>query len=83
MIKKNQKPKVKYDKESRVLSFEFSDKKSVDSDLQSNAVVDYDKLGKIVRISFYNLNFSAFRRLAKPLRGISLSARSMGVEVAG
>ena len=82
MIKKNQKPKVKYDKESRVLSFEFSGKKSVDSDIRSNAVIDYSESGEIVRINFHSFNFNNFRRLVKPLKHSYQLARSMGLEVA-
>ncbi len=81
MINKKQKPKVKYDKEDQILSFEFSNKKSVDSDIQANAVIDYGKLGEIVRINFYNFNFDNFQRLIKPLRRVYHPARSMGVEV--
>lgn len=61
MKKKLQAPKISYDKESQVLSIEVQKAKSVDSDIQRNIVVDYDKKGQIVRINFYNFNFDTFR----------------------
>ena len=82
-MKKNIKPKVKYDKDSQVLSFEFSDNRSVDSDVRENAVIDYGRSGEIVSINFYKFNFNNFRRLVKPLRVLPNIARSMGIEVTG
>lgn len=59
MNKKN--IKISYDKESEVLSIEAKRGKSVDSDIQGNIVVDYDKKGDIVRMNLYKLNFDKFR----------------------
>jgi len=53
-------PKISYDKESKVLSVEVEKAKSVDSDIQRNIVIDYDKKGNIVRVNFYNFDLSAF-----------------------
>lgn len=66
MKKKNL--KILYDKESEVLSFELASKKSVDSDIQGNVVVDYDKAGKIVRINLYDFSMDAFRDNRKSVR---------------
>jgi len=82
-MKKNIKPKVKYDKDNQVLSFEFSNERSVDSDIRENAVIDYGRSGEIISINFYKFNFNNFRRLVKPIRLFPRTARSMGIEVVG
>jgi len=56
------KPKIAYDQESNVLSVEFRNAKSVDSDIHDNVVIDYDKAGKVVRVNMYNVNFSDFMK---------------------
>lgn len=55
------KPKILYDKESKVLSIEVEKVKSVDSDISGNVVIDYDKNGKIARVNFYEFNFNDFK----------------------
>ena len=54
-------PKISYDLESKVFSIQIKAGKSVDSDIQGNLVVDYDEKGNILRINFYDFNFSRFR----------------------
>jgi len=61
-------PKISYDKESQVLSIEVGRKKSIDSDIQGNVVIDYGKDGEIVRINLYNFSFDAFRNHLKELK---------------
>jgi len=56
-----QKIKLSYDKNSQVLSVEVGRGKSVNSDIQGNIVLDYDKKGKIVRINLYGFSFDQFR----------------------
>jgi uncharacterized protein YuzE len=70
----NKQPKIIYDKESKVLSWQLKVGKSVDSDIDDNVVIDYDKKGKIVRINFYNFSLEslkkykgAFKRLKKSI----------------
>lgn len=74
MSKKN--VKIIYDKKSRVLSVEVGGGRSVDSDIQGNIVLDYDKGGKIVRINLYDFSFDQFRSQRSALkqftRGIAL-----------
>ncbi len=82
-MKKVIKPKIKYDKDSQVLSFEFSNNPSVDSDIRENAIIDYGRSGEIISINFYKFNFNNFRRLVKPIRALPQVARSMGIEVVG
>lgn len=53
--------KIVYDKEVDVMSIELRRAKSVDSDVNGNVVIDYDKNGKIVRINFYNFNLDSFK----------------------
>lgn len=65
------KSKISYDKESQVLSLEVQKAKSVDSDIQNNVVIDYDKNGKVVRINIYAFNFDNFKNGAKALRSFA------------
>ena len=67
--------KIIYDAQRRVLSIEIEKKKSVDSDIQGNVVIDYDKQGKIVRINLYDFSFDAFREIRKSLKSFSGNAR--------
>ena len=69
MSKKN--IKIAYDRGSKVLSVEIGKKKSVDSDIQGNIVLDYDKSGKIVRINLYDFSFDAFRESGRALKGFA------------
>ncbi|MEK7500599.1 MAG: DUF2283 domain-containing protein [Patescibacteria group bacterium] len=68
---KKKSPKIEYDKESQVLSVVVKPGKSVDSDIQDNIVVDYDKSGKIVRVNFYGFNFDNFRNNLKALKNFA------------
>lgn len=71
-MKKNKKNiKIEYDKESNVLSVEMGKVKSVDSDIQGNVVIDYDKKGKIARINLYDFSFDDFRENQKALKRFS------------
>ena len=53
-------PKIDYHKAEDILSFRFSNAKSVDSDIQGNVVVDYDKKGNIVRLDIMKVNLDNF-----------------------
>lgn len=57
------KQKIEYDKESKVLSIEMRKGKSVDSDIHDNLVIDYDKMGNVVRVNLYGVDFSAFKEM--------------------
>lgn len=54
--------KVTYDKEAKILSFRLSPKKSVDSDVQENVVIDRDKNGAIVNIEIMDVEMGEFRK---------------------
>lgn len=69
-MNKNQ-AKISYDRENKVLSLEIKKAKSVDSDIQGNVVVDYDKNGKIVRLNIYGFNFDSFHGNLKILKDFS------------
>lgn len=43
-------PKIQYNPEVKILSIRFHDKKSVDSDVKDNVVLDYDERGHLVNI---------------------------------
>ena len=64
------KPQIKYDKNSKILSLSLSRKKSVDSEVKDNIVVDYDKNGEIVNIDIMKINLKEFTKIQKlvPLR---------------
>lgn len=73
------KPNIHYDRGSGVLSIEVKRAKSVDSDVQEKAAIDYDRRGNIVRINLYRFSFDAFRKGRKAIRSF---ARRSGVPVA-
>jgi len=54
--------KIKYDKETKILTIRLSDKKSVDSEARGNVVVDYDKERKVVNIEIMNISLEEFGR---------------------
>ena len=64
-------PDIIFDKESQALSIEMSKKKSVDSDIQGNVVVDYDNQGNIVRINLYQFNFDLFHSNLRVLKNFA------------
>ena len=68
-------PKIIYDAASKVLSVEIEKKKSMDSDIQGNVVIDYDKQGKIIRINLYDFSFDSFREIRKVLKIFSDHAK--------
>lgn len=43
-------PKIEYDSEVKILKIRLSNKKSVDSDIKNNVVLDYDAQGNVVNI---------------------------------
>lgn len=75
---KKSSPKILYDKESQVLSWQLKKGKSVDSDIQGNVVIDYNRAGKIVRINFYHMNFEDFKEHKKDFQRF-VSARQMAI----
>ncbi len=68
---KKSNPKISYDKESSVLSIEMKRAKSIDSDIQGNVVIDYDKKGDVVRVNLYNFSFTEFRDNLKTLKNFA------------
>lgn len=57
------KPKANYDKKVHILHIRFGKEKSVDSEVQGNLVVDYDKSGKIVNIEVMDFSLDEFLRV--------------------
>ena len=68
---KKRKTQISYDKESHVMSIELLKSKSVDSDVQGNTVIDYDKNGNIARINFYEFNFDDFKNTIRTAKNFS------------
>jgi len=73
------KPKISYDKESRVLSLEFKKAKSVDSDVRGNIIIDYNEKGQIVRIDVYDFSFDDF---IDDTSGLKHSLKNFGIPFA-
>ena len=59
------KPQIKYDKKSNILSIRLSKKRSVDSEVKDNIVIDYDKNGEIVNIEIMKINIEEFAKIKK------------------
>ena len=59
------KPQIKYDKKSNILSIRMSKKKSVDSEVKENVVIDYDEKGEIVNIEIMGVSLSEFVKVKK------------------
>lgn len=55
--------KIKYDKETKILSIRISNKRGVDSDAKGNIVIDYDKKGNIVNIDIMKISLDEFSRI--------------------
>lgn len=49
-------PKIHYDPEVKILSIRLLNKKSVDSDVKNNVVLDYDSEGNLVNIDIMEIN---------------------------
>ncbi len=60
-------PVVRYDPGSRILSIRVSPRRSVNSDVHGNVVVDYDAGGIPVNIDIMECSLNEFRRAA-PVR---------------
>ncbi|PJB99268.1 MAG: hypothetical protein CO077_02640 [Candidatus Nealsonbacteria bacterium CG_4_9_14_0_8_um_filter_35_12] len=59
------KPQVKYNKNSNILSIKLSKKKSVDSEIKGNIVIDFDENGEIVNIEIMKINLNEFAKIQK------------------
>jgi len=56
-------PQIKYNNDSGILSIRVSRKRSVDSDVKSNVVVDYDENGEIVNIDIMKIGLDEFKKI--------------------
>lgn len=63
-------PKINYDREAKIMIIQMSGKKSVDSDVQDNIVVDYDRKGEITRIEIMNIGLNEFKKSEKKLENL-------------
>jgi len=57
------KPQIKYDSKVNILSIRFSQKKSVDSEVKDNVVIDYDEKGDIVNLEIMKVNLGEFSKI--------------------
>ena len=58
-------PKIQYDKSSNIISIRVSNKKSIDSDVKNNVVVDYDENGEVVNIDIMKIGIDEFKKILK------------------
>ncbi len=63
MIKNNMAPQIKYNNDAGILSIRVSRKRSIDSDVNNNVVVDYDENGEIVNIDIMKIGLDEFRKI--------------------
>ena len=54
--------KIKYDSQVKILSIRLSDKKSVDSDIQDNVVLDYDENEQLVNIDVMEIDLELLKK---------------------
>jgi uncharacterized protein YuzE len=54
------KPQIKYDPKVNILSIRFSNKKSVDSDIKNNVVIDYAANGEVVNLEIMKIDLGEF-----------------------
>lgn len=66
-ISNDMRPKIKYDPKSNILSIRLSRKKSVDSDIKRNIVIDYGENGEIVNIEIMKISIEGFTRAKRPI----------------
>ncbi len=72
------KPRIKYDKKVNILSLRISNKKSTDSEVQDNLVVDYDKEGNIVNLDIMDVNIGEFSKVKEFARsGVVIGVRGL------
>ena len=53
-------PIIQFHKKAKILSIRFNKNKSVDSDIQDNVVVDYDKNGQLVNLDIMDIHLTNF-----------------------
>ena len=68
-------PKIDYDQEAKILTIKISNKKSVDSDIQKNVVVDYDKDGDIAKIEMMSVSLNEFEKEENYLRNFLVTEK--------
>jgi len=56
-------PQIKYNNDAGILSIRVSRKRSIDSDVNNNVVVDYDENGEIVNIDIMKIGLDEFRKI--------------------
>ena len=74
MNMRQRKSKIQYDQETQILSIRLASRKSVDSDMYDNVVVDYDKQGKPVHIDIMAFSLADFRRIPNSKKMINATA---------
>lgn len=76
-MKKTTKPKIEYDKDSKVLSVLLGKQRSANSDVAGNVVIDYDRGGNVVRVNFYDFSFDSFRSGTKALKDFAGRSKTL------
>lgn len=55
--------KISYDKKTNTVNVRLSNKKSVDSDVRGNVVIDYDDKGCVVGIDIMGISIGEFSQI--------------------
>ncbi len=72
-------PNINYDSEVKTLSIKLRNKKSVDSDIKDNVVLDYDENGHIVNIDIMDIQIEDLVKSTSPLYQRDDNAMRSGV----
>ena len=58
------------------MTIKVSNRKSVDSDVQDNIVVDYDRKGEITRIEIMNVGLNEFKKSEKKFENLLIAGKN-------
>ena len=67
---------IQYNKKGKILSIRLSNRRSVDSDVRDNVVLDYDGEGKIVNVDIMQVSLDEFSRVSNFVRQLSPRAKA-------
>lgn len=62
--------KIEYNPDVKILSIRMTNKKSVDSDIQNNVVLDYDEDGNLVNIDILEIELEDVLASAQERKGL-------------
>lgn len=69
-------PKINYDQEAKIMTIQIGGGKSIDSDIQDNVVVDYDRKGEITKIEIMNVGLNEFKKSERILENFLIVGKN-------